>query len=832
MTHEALARSASARRLVDPPAPQHGVDEPHQLSGRKHERPAMLVARRLAELLLVVGTELLRREPHRVCRLDHVVAQIDVAGLGERAILPLELPGLVAPPGEAAKLSQRLLALEAPYVADLGDDAGAKDRAEAGDGRERLGRSRLKLGGYSLLDGLDLRLKRPHGGERGAQEEVHGFDHGLRKRVGAPGGLLDDLRNLLGIGDPAPGMLLDEGGQVLDGSGHDLVGGKVALQNLLGSRPEGVRERPFQRVGRELEVDVGKSHLLLAHQLGYEMPSVAGEPLKRLVTLVEIALRRKPSEAQAVGDDHGVCPVVLADVGVALLELLHLAGVEGVAPQAAGQKSGVGGEEGRQVPPEEVGGLKAPQDLPRSAERGPGDGFPGEFRRAGKVVLGLHPRSELLAAPVVEAAAVHPLGDVGSHVQPRRVSSQKHHSSHWGGGKDVAEDGPKKSRLCRCLVISTPEGEGAKAKVPASARCFAEGSSPTSSGRRLRVGGHATEHRGATLFERSLSKKSRKEVEAFPIRPPMVRPAIGHGGVHHRAGLPPSPVKRTWRRVGPDGQMPWRQFHGLNIRGGEPKKLLSPSRRRAAVEHVRRRLGVSERRACRVIAQPRSSQRYEGRKANRDRDLLQRMVELSRENPRYGYRRVWALLRREGWPVNKKRVHRLWRQEGLKVPDRQRKRRRLGDGENSCTRKRAEHLNHVWSYDFVMDETEDGRRLKMMPVVDEYTRECLSIDVERSITAEDVVSTLASLFRSRGEPAFIRSDNGPEFIARAIKEWLEVSGVRTLYIEPGSPWENAYSETFISRFGDELLKREVFADLLEAKVLVEDYRGHYNHHRP
>ncbi len=233
-----------------------------------------------------------------------------------------------------------------------------------------------------------------------------------------------------------------------------------------------------------------------------------------------------------------------------------------------------------------------------------------------------------------------------------------------------------------------------------------------------------------------------------------------------------------------------------------------------------------------MISQPRSSQRYAGRKAERDRRLAERMVVLSRENPRYGYRRVWALLRREGWPVNKKRVHRLWREEGLKVPDRQRKRRRLGDGKNSCTRRRATHLNHVWSYDFVMDETEEGRRLKMMPVVDEYSRECLTIDVERSITAEDVVSTLASLFRSRGEPVFIRSDNGPEFIARAIKEWLEVSGVRTLYVEPGSPWENAYSETFISRFSDELLKREVFADLLEAKVLVEDYRGHYNHHRP
>jgi putative transposase len=236
-----------------------------------------------------------------------------------------------------------------------------------------------------------------------------------------------------------------------------------------------------------------------------------------------------------------------------------------------------------------------------------------------------------------------------------------------------------------------------------------------------------------------------------------------------------------------------------------------------------------------VIGQPRSSQRYAGRKAERDRRLAERMVELSRENPRYGYRRVWALLRREGWPVNKKRVYRLWRQEGLKVPEKQRKRRRLlllGESENGCTRRRAEHKDHVWSYDFVMDETEDGRRLKMMPVVDEYTRECLSIDVERSITAEDVVDTLASLFRSRGEPTFIRSDNGPEFIAKAVKQWLELCGVRTLYIEPGSPWENAYSETFISRFSDELLKREVFTNPLEAKVLVEDYRSYYNHYRP
>ena len=190
-------------------------------------------------------------------------------------------------------------------------------------------------------------------------------------------------------------------------------------------------------------------------------------------------------------------------------------------------------------------------------------------------------------------------------------------------------------------------------------------------------------------------------------------------------------------------------------------------------------------------------------------------------------------MRREGFEVNKKRVHRLWREEGLKVPDKQHKRRRLlGDSENGCKRKRAEHKDHVWSYDFVIDRTEDGHRLKMMPIVDEYSRECLTIEVERSITAEDVVTTLARLFRQRGEPSFIRSDNGPEFIAEAVKGWLEVSGVRTLYIEPGSPWENAYSETFISRFSDELLKREVFTNLLEAKVLVEEYRNHYNCERP
>lgn len=192
-------------------------------------------------------------------------------------------------------------------------------------------------------------------------------------------------------------------------------------------------------------------------------------------------------------------------------------------------------------------------------------------------------------------------------------------------------------------------------------------------------------------------------------------------------------------------------------------------------------------------------------------------------------------MRREGWRVNKKRVHRLWREEGMKVPQTQQKRRRVmeGSSENGCKKRKAEHKDHVWSYDFVMDRTsDDGRRLKMMPVVDEYTRESLTIEVERSIKAEDVVDTLAHLFELRGEPVYIRSDNGPEFVASAVKNWLAACGVGTLYIEPGSPWENAYTESFNGRLGDELLKREEFASLLEAKVLVEEYREHYNRRRP
>ena len=249
---------------------------------------------------------------------------------------------------------------------------------------------------------------------------------------------------------------------------------------------------------------------------------------------------------------------------------------------------------------------------------------------------------------------------------------------------------------------------------------------------------------------------------------------------------------------------------------------------------VRKALGeeVSERRACEVLDQPRSTRRYAVRERDDEKPLVQRMHALVRGHPRYGYRRIWALLRDEGWRANRKRVYRLWRKEGLKVPQKQRKRRRLGNSDNGCVRHRAEHIDHVWSYDFVMDQTIDSRPVKLLPIVDEYTRECLCLGVARSIKAADVIETLRQLFAVRGAPRFMRSDNGPEFIAHAVRDWLAASGVETLYIEPGSPWENGCCESFNSRLRDELLNRELFMDLREAKVVVEDYRLDYNHRRP
>ena len=260
--------------------------------------------------------------------------------------------------------------------------------------------------------------------------------------------------------------------------------------------------------------------------------------------------------------------------------------------------------------------------------------------------------------------------------------------------------------------------------------------------------------------------------------------------------------------------------------------MVGPGRKREAVEHVRQSLGTSERRACASLGQPRSTQRYQGSRGQADGGLIKAMRRIAVREPRAGYRSVARHLRREGWMVNVKRVHRLWKQEGLKVPAKARKRRRLGESANGAQRMRAERKNHVWSYDFVWDQTESGGRLKWLPILDEHTRECLALEVESSITAADVVRILEGIVDERGAPEFIRSDNGPEFIAKAVKTWIAERGMKTLYIEPGSPWENPYSESFNSRFRDEFLNVEAFGSKLEAKVLGKQHREKYNKRRP
>jgi len=208
--------------------------------------------------------------------------------------------------------------------------------------------------------------------------------------------------------------------------------------------------------------------------------------------------------------------------------------------------------------------------------------------------------------------------------------------------------------------------------------------------------------------------------------------------------------------------------------------------------------------------------------------LVRRIIDLATRYGRYGYRRITMMLREEGWKVNHKRIERLWRQEGLKVPAKQPKRRRLWLNDGSCVRLRPQHRDHVWSYDFVFSRTHDGRPVRMLTLIDEFTRECLAIDVSRRMTSEDVLERLSDLFIQRGPPEYIRSDNGPEFTAHRVCDWLENVGVKTLLIEPGSPWENGFIESFNGKLRDELLNREVFDTLLEAKVLIERWRIHYN----
>ena len=259
---------------------------------------------------------------------------------------------------------------------------------------------------------------------------------------------------------------------------------------------------------------------------------------------------------------------------------------------------------------------------------------------------------------------------------------------------------------------------------------------------------------------------------------------------------------------------------------------MSPPRRRAAVRELQGRFGVSERRACRVLGQPRGTQRYRASPRSDEAALCRRLRELVRRRPRFGYRRLTAVLRREGWRVNAKRVHRLCRREGLKVRRRPRKRRAAGCSANACHVRRAGRKDQVWCWDFAFDRTTSGASLKWLSVVDEYTRECLALKVGKHVTGEDVIDTLAELFAMRGVPEAIRSDNGPEFAARAVREWLARLNVETLYVAPGSPWENGYAESFHSKLVDEFLAREEFEGLSAARRLTQAWREDYNRDRP
>ena len=250
------------------------------------------------------------------------------------------------------------------------------------------------------------------------------------------------------------------------------------------------------------------------------------------------------------------------------------------------------------------------------------------------------------------------------------------------------------------------------------------------------------------------------------------------------------------------------------------------------MEHVRAKLGLSERRVCRVLGQHRSTQRKIPTTPDDEAALTADIIALALQYGRYGYRRITALLREVGWRVNRKRVERIWRQEGLKVPQKQPKKRRLWFTDGSCIRLRPEYPNHVWSYDFVEDRTHDGRKFRMLNIIDEFTRECLTIRVSRKLKAVDVIDVLSDLFILRGVPGHIRSDNGPEFVAQAVRAWISAVGAKTAYIEPGSPWENGYCESFNSKLRDELLKGEIFYTLKEAQIVIESWRRHYNTVRP
>lgn len=241
---------------------------------------------------------------------------------------------------------------------------------------------------------------------------------------------------------------------------------------------------------------------------------------------------------------------------------------------------------------------------------------------------------------------------------------------------------------------------------------------------------------------------------------------------------------------------------------------------------------MSQRRACRTLNQPLSTQRYRPSVKDDEPALLSRILELVGEFPRYGYRQITRLLRNEGWHVNAKRIYRLWRREGLKVPQKKVKRRRLGSSMGGIVRRKAEHPNHVWSVDFIFDRTTNGRPLKILVVIDEYTRECLALEVARRFTSDDFIELLTELLAIRGTPQFIRSDNGPEFIASRVRDFLAKIDVGTSYIEPGSPWQNGYVESFNSRLRNECLACEEFMTVREATDVLAHWRDTYNDRRP
>lgn len=228
----------------------------------------------------------------------------------------------------------------------------------------------------------------------------------------------------------------------------------------------------------------------------------------------------------------------------------------------------------------------------------------------------------------------------------------------------------------------------------------------------------------------------------------------------------------------------------------------------------------------------RSVQRYKVQQANDEQLLRKDIIRLAEQYGRYGYRKITALLKAEGWNVNHKRVERIWREEGLKVPKKQPKKKRLYLNDGSCIRLKPCWKNHVWSYDFVSDRLMNGKKFKMLTVIDEYTRESLEILTEHSLKADDVLAVLAKLFVEKGLPDYIRSDNGPEFTAQKVKDWLNKLGVKTAYITPGSPWENGYNERFNGILRDEVLNREAFYTIIEAKVIIEQWRKQYNQIRP